>query len=404
MFKQATILCWLTLLAFRQRLMSASVSIISIACVAAVMLSVLALTYGMLKTLNRSGLDSTVLVMRAGAASELQSVLFPAEVNILANHKGIKRDADNNSIVSAEMFVSSEYKGIQNLQTSGSKQLPNEQNQTIALRGISQKTFEFRPNFSLAAGTLFKTGVKQVIVGQAVARRFPEIKVGSTMILGSSTWLVAGIFADNNSVFESEVWADLGVVQSEYQRGNTIQSVRLALAENADLTMLKKEWQADPRLNLRIMQEKQFFAEQGQKLTRLIRWIGFPVALVMALGASIAALNTMYGAIAGRVKEIATQKAIGFAASAIFSSVIFEALIIAALGALIGILPLYLLFDGWTAATKDNANLSQMMFNFDLNIILISKTVFISLIIGVFGGLFPAIKAVRMPVTEGLKQ
>jgi len=397
MFKQAFALIWVNLLAFRFRIIGSLVSILSIACVAAVMLSVLAMTDGMMKTMARTGLDNTILVMRAGATSELQSVMFPAEVNILANNKLIKRDQDNQSIYSAEMFVSADYKGVMEQSVS----LITEE--SLALRGISQGTYAFRPNFKLTEGELFTTGLKQIIVGQAVARRFPEIKVGAVINLGDSQWQVSGIFSDDNSVFESEIWADLGVVQSNFKRGNTVQSIRLALQELNTFEQLKSEWQADPRLNIRILEEKVFFAEQGQNLTRLIRWIGIPVALVMSLGAAVAALNTMYGAIAGRSKEIATQKAIGFSAFAIFSAVISEALLLALSGASIGIIPLYLLFDGWTASTQNAGNLSQMMFNFEINSSLISQTILLSLIIGLVGGLFPAIKAIRLPVTIALR-
>jgi len=402
MIKQAIALTWVNILAFRHRLVGSMISILSIACVSAVMLSVLTMTDGMVKTMARSGLDNTLLVMRAGASSELQSVMFPTEVNILANHPAIARDSKGKSIVAAEMFVSADYRGVARESNAAIKE---EQGvgQSLALRGISQNTFKFRPNFHLVRGTSFTTGRKQVIVGQAIARRLPEIQVGKTLVLGNSQWQVMGIFSDNNSVFESEIWADIGMVQSDYQRGNSIQSVRLALSESAELKVLKAEWAEDPRLNIRVMKEKRFFAEQAGKLTRLIRWIGMPVALIMALGALVAALNTMYGAIAGRSKEIATQKAIGFAAFAIFTAVISEALLLAFLGAALGIVPLYLVFDGWTAATQNAASLSQMMFNFDISLGLIVQTLALSVLIGLIGGLLPAIKATRLPVTLALR-
>ena len=151
------------------------------------------------------------------------------------------------------------------------------------------------------------------------------------------------------------------------------------------------------------MFEKEFFASQAENLTRLIRWVGFPVAFIMALGAMIAALNTMYATIASRSKEIATHKAIGFSPFAISFSILSEALLIALVGALLGILPLYLIFDGWTASTQDANNLSQMMFNFELSMGLIAQTLLFSISIGLLGGILPAIKAMRMPVTVALR-
>jgi putative ABC transport system permease protein len=393
--KQALALTSINLKSFPHRVIASSVSIVSIACVAAVILSVLAMTQGMIKTLERTGLDNTLIVMRAGAVSELQSVMFPTEVNILANHQQVLKNGDNQALVSAEMFVNAQ---MQFVNDEGEPNI-----EKLALRGISKNTYSFRPNFTVIAGKKFKTGLRQVIVGQAIARRIPELTVGSTITLGGASWIVSGIFTDNNSVFESELWADIGMVQSDYQRGSTLQSVRLALKANSNIVALRQEWQDDPRINVRIMVEKEFFANQAENLTRLIRWIGFPVAFIMGLGAMIAALNTMYATIASRSKEIATHKAIGFSPFAISFSILTEALFIAFIGALLGIFPLYIAFDGFTAATQDANNLSQMMFNFDLSIDLIAQALLFSIGIGLLGGIMPAIKAMRLPVTVALR-
>lgn len=393
--KQAQALTIINFKSFPQRLAASLVSILSIACVTAVILSVLAMTEGMMKTLHKTGLDNTILVMRAGAVSELQSVMFPVEMNILANNSKITRNAQGQAMASAEMFVNAEVNfkaGIDDQVTT-----------SLALRGISATTLLFRPNFKLERGKLFSSGIRQLLIGQAIARRMPELSVGKTITLGGAQWQISGIFSDDNSVFESELWADIGIVQSDYQRGNTIQSIRLALNNINDLATLEKEWQDDPRLNVRAITEKQFFADQAEDLTRLIRWLGFPVAVVMALGAMVAALNTMYAAIASRSKEIATHKAIGFSPLAISISILCEAVLIAVVGGGLGILPLYLAFDGWTAATQNASSLSQMMFNFDIHLVLIAQAMSLAVLIGLLGGLLPALKAMRLPVTEALR-
>jgi len=397
--KQAQALTVINFKSFPQRFTASLVSMLSIGCVAAVILSVLAMSEGMMKTLQRTGLDNTVLVMRAGATSELQSVMFPVEVNILANNGKIIKNKDGDAIVSAEMFVNAEMKYANEIGDSEK----SAQSISLALRGISKSTQQFRPNFSLVSGEMFVTGVRQLIIGQAIARRMPELTVGKTITLGGAQWEISGIFSDGNSVFESELWADIGMVQSDYRRGNTIQSIRLALKDMNGLAALEKEWQEDPRLNIRVITEKQFFADQASNLTRLIRWLGFPIAIVMALGAMVAALNTMYAAIASRSKEIATHKAIGFSPFAILISILCEALLIAFVGGVFGILPLYLVFDGWTAATQNASNLSQMMFNFDISVLLAIKAMSLALFIGLLGGLLPALKAMRLPVTEALR-
>ncbi len=397
--KQAQALTVINFKSFPQRFTASLVSMLSIGCVAAVILSVLAMSEGMMKTLQRTGLDNTVLVMRAGATSELQSVMFPVEVNILANNAKVIKTKQGDAIVSAEMFVNAEMKYSNEV---GDIETP-ELSISLALRGISKSTQQFRPNFRLVSGEMFVTGVRQLIIGQAIARRMPELTVGKTITLGGAQWQISGIFSDGNSVFESELWADIGMVQSDYRRGNTIQSIRLALKDIDSLPALTKEWQDDPRLNIRVITEKQFFADQASNLTRLIRWLGFPIAIVMALGAMVAALNTMYAAIASRSKEIATHKAIGFSPFAISTSILCEALLIAFVGGLFGILPLYIVFDGWTAATQNASNLSQMMFNFDISLLLAIKAMSLALFIGLLGGLLPALKAMRLPVTEALR-
>ena len=293
MIKQAIALSWINFKSFPYRLVASAISILSIACVAAVMLGVLALSSGMIKTMERTGLDNTLLVMRAGAVSELQSVMFPAEVKLLSNNAQVLRDKNGQAIFSAEMFVNAEYKRIQNstVLTTGIEstesavtelddtEFQGYDGESLSLRGISQNTYLFRPHFKLIAGEKFATGLRQLIIGQAIARRMPELEVGKTITLGGSKWLISGVFSDNNSVFESELWADIGTVQSDYRRGSSVQSVRLALKNDTNLKKLEQEWQADPRLNVRLILEKVFFAEQAQNLTRLIRWIGLPIAI-----------------------------------------------------------------------------------------------------------------------------
>ena len=329
----------------------------------------------------------------------IAKILNETEINILANHQKVIKDRKGRALVSAEMFVNAE---VSYKKTVGNI-VQNQETKSLALRGVSDSTKQFRPNFRLVRGKMFTAGLRQLIIGQAISRRMPELTVGKMVTLGGANWEISGVFSDGNSVFESELWADIGMVQSNYRRGNTIQSIRLALNSIADLPALEKEWQDDPRLNIRVVTEKQFFADQASSLTRLIRWLGFPIAIVMGLGAMVAALNTMYAAISSRSKEIATHKAIGFSPFSISISILAEALLIAFVGGIVGILPLYLAFDGWTAATQNINNMSQMMFNFDLSLLLAVKTMSLALLIGLLGGLLPAFKAMRLPVTEALR-
>jgi putative ABC transport system permease protein len=385
-------LCSITLRSLPHRVVASFVAIFSIACVTAVLLSVLTLINGMNKTMEQSGLDNTLLVMRAGSISELQSVLFPIEVNIMLNHPKALRDEQDRAIYSSEMFVNAE------------TQLPgSEETLSLALRGVSAGAANMRPDFKIEQGSYFQSGLRQVVIGQGIARKHPQLGVGDTIKLGGSQWQIAGIFSDNLSVFESEIWADLSTVQNDYQRGNSIQSVRIAFADDVDIAQLQQQWDADPRLNVRVITEALFFAQQSENVTRLMRWLGIPLALVMALGAIVAAINTMYSAIASRSTEIAVQKAMGFASIPIASSVVFESILLALIGGLLGVLPLYFGLNDMTTATNNAANLSQIMFNFTISADLVGQALAIAIVIGLVGGILPAIHAVRIPVTQALR-
>ena len=393
--RQLVALCGITLLSLPQRMAGSFVAIFSIACVTAVLLTVLTLIHGMNKIMEKSGWDSTLIAMRAGSSSELQSVLFPVEVNTMLNHPEIIRDEHSRPLYSAEMFV------------NAVTMLPDVNGErsslSLALRGVSGGAGQMRPHFKLVTGRYFKPGLREVIVGQGVARKHPQLEVGKTIKLGGSEWLVAGIFADNYSVFESEVWADLNTVQNDYQRGSSIQSVRIAFAGDVDIEQVRQQWLDDPRLNVRVVSENAYFAQQSENITRLMRWLGIPLALIMALGAVVAALNTMYSAIAGRSKEIAVHKAIGFHPSAIALSVVFESILLAIIGGIIGILPLYIGLNDVTAATNNAANLSQIMFNFSISPLLMVQALLLAVAIGLLGGILPAIHAIRIPVSLAIR-
>ncbi|WP_370981325.1 ABC transporter permease [Agaribacterium sp. ZY112] len=393
--KQAYVLTLANARSFPLRLSSSLISMLSIACVTAVILSVLVMVEGMMKTLDHSGMEDTVLVMRAGSVSELQSVMFLNELKILADNASVARDESGHAKASAELFVSAELA----YEDSDGHDLST----SLALRGLSLSTLQFRPGFNMEQGRFFTPGLRQLIIGKAVARRIPDLKLGATVTLAGAQWQVSGVFSDQNSAFESELWADLGVLQSDYQRGPSVQTIRLALTDIKHLDALRAEWAKDPRLNIRVTSESVFFADQADSLTRLVRYIGFPVSAIMAIGAMVAALSTMYSAVASRSKEIATQKAIGFGPFAIAASILFESIFIAFLGALFGMVPLYVVFDGWTATTHNTVNLSQLMFNFDLDLSLLLKALSLALLIGIIGGLLPAIKAMRLSVVDALR-
>lgn len=374
-------------------------SILGIAFASALFLSLTCFIQSMEQTLANSGQANSILVMRQGASAELLSVIFPMEIKILANHENIEKDQNNQPIVAPEMLVTSQYQRVEQVSEQSSEQ----GKQAVSLRGISSHSTRFRPNFKLTKGNMFTTGLTEIIVGQAFINKNPTLDIGSKLLLGDTLWTITGIFSDNHSQYDSELWADITVLQSLFKRGNSVQSVRLLAKTGSSLDLLKQQWQQDPRLNIQAQWEQDYFAKQSERLTQLVRWIGFPLILMMAIGTCIAAINNMYANIDARIGEIATHKALGFNSTAIALAIIVESIQLALVGGTFGIIPVYFGLNEFTASTENAANMSQLMFQLQVTLPSLINTLLVTLVIGLIGGLLPAIKALRMPVVLGLK-
>jgi putative ABC transport system permease protein len=248
---------------------------------------------------------------------------------------------------------------------------------------------------------MFNPGANEVVVGKSLLTEFSGFDLGETVKLGTSRWTVVGVFTADGSVFESEIWADLPVVQSLFKRDNYFQTIRMKLESPAALAGLKRYADADPRLKLDVKSEADFFAEQSSQTSDLIQKLGWPLAIAMAFGALAGALNTMYSSVAARAVEIATLRAIGFGGIPAFIGTLVESLVLSALGGLIGAVATYLIFDGLTTSTL-GASFTQVVFSFALSPALIAQGVALALAVGLIGGLFPAIRAARMPIVAGL--
>jgi len=232
-------------------------------------------------------------------------------------------------------------------------------------------------------------------------REFDGFDLGSTVAFGTTRWTVVGIFEADGSVFESEIWADLPVVQSLFNRNNVVQTVRVRLTRPATLDELKGYNDNDPRMKLDVKSEAAYFADQSSQTTDLIQQLGWPLAIAMAFGALAGALNTMYSSVAARATEIATLRAIGFGGFSAFVGTLIESLLLAAVGGAIGAALTYAIFDGLSASTL-GGNFTQVVFSFKLSPALVGEGVLLALLVGLIGGLFPALRAARMPIVAGL--
>jgi len=247
-------------------------------------------------------------------------------------------------------------------------------------------------------------GKNEILVGEGAHRQFRGLDVGSHVKWGQNEWTVVGTFSANGALWESELWTDARVLQPSYRRGNSFQTVVARLESVDAFDRFKDALTKDPRLDVTVQRESDFFGNQGRSLQAIVRQLGFLLAALMGIGAVFGALNTMYSAVATRTREIATLRALGFGPAAVVVSVMVESLLLAAAGGIVGALLAWLFFDGYRTSTLNWDTFSQVTFAFDVTPALLLQGIFFALVLGLAGGLFPAIRAARMPVTAALRE
>ena len=381
-----------TLQSIPQRLGSSVVAIIGIGGVVIVFTAVLSIAEGFRATMQGTGDPRTVMVMRAGSDTEMTSGFSGDEARLITEAPGIERGPDGVH-ASPELFVIIGHP----LQRSGT-------DANVPLRGLTPIALRVRPDLHIAEGRMFTPGTSEIVVGRAASRQFANLKVGSTVKSGKMTWPVVGIFEARGSVAESELWCDAKVLQSVYQRGNSYQSVYLRLETVESLQRLKDALTTDPRLNVTVVREPDYYAQQSQVLQSVIWGIGLTIAVLMGLGAIFGAVNTMYSAVATRTREIATLRALGFGSTPVVVSVLIEAVLLSLVGGVLGGLIAWAGFDGYQTATMNLQSFSQVAFAFAVTPRLLAWGLMASTVMGLLGGLLPAYRAARVPVVSALRQ
>jgi putative ABC transport system permease protein len=376
----------------RQRLGSSSVIVIGIAGVVAVLVAMLAMAEGYRETLRKSGSEDTAIVMRGASAAEVMSTLDNASVKVVTQAPGVARGADGRPIASAELVVAA------NLPIKGGA--PDEDG-SVQLRGVDARAWDVRPNIKMLDGRRFEAGKREVVVGQGAQRQFRGLDVGKQIRLGNEAWTVVGVFRAGDAM-DSEVWADAETVASTYRRGSSRTSVTVKLDGRDAFKGFKTALADDPRLDVDASTTLEYFSKQSEQMTKVIRIIGIVVGAIMAIGAVFGALNTMFATVATRAREIATLRAIGFRSVPVVVAVMLETMLLALLGGLIGGLLAWLIFNGYTASTIAGG-VGQLTFEFNVSPAVLWTGLKWALAIGFVGGLFPALRAARLPVTEALR-
>jgi len=390
MFKQVGAVTLMNLKSVPQRLGTSLVIIIGIAGVVGVLVSVLAMSTGMIKTMENSGRDDRAVILRNGSTSETGSVITRDAARLILDSAGVKRDAAGNPVGSAEALR------LLTLFTKGDNMEAN-----VILRGVGPKLREVRPEFQLTAGRMFTPAVNEAIIGKAAARLYKGAGIGDKITTREATWTIVGTFTSGGDSHESELFADADTLMSNGRRG-AFQSIVVMLESPGAFQKFKDALTSNPALAVDVSPEREYFAQRSKSISRVISIIAYVVGGIMAVGAIFGALNTMYSAVSARLREIATLRAIGFGATAMVVSVLAEALLLAGIGGVIGAALAWLFFNGHAVSTGGAAT-GQLIFELSVSPQLVIVGIVWACVIGLLGGLFPAVRAARLPVATALR-
>ncbi len=366
-----------------QRLWMSLATVVSVALVVAVLLGFLSLANGFNQTLKGSGATDVAIVLRDGAEAELNSSMSKEQSDLLGQGPGVKAGPDGSPLVSSELMLVVD--GIK--KSSGTKA-------NMPMRGIGPDGLLVRKQAKITQGRMFTPGSNEIVVGAGLLREFDGFEMGKTIRFGTQNWKVVGVFEAPGTVFESELWADAPVVQSLFNRGTSFQTARVVLTSPAAMPAFEKYVKDEPRLQLKAQSELNFYAAQAERSGLLIKYFGWPLGIIMAIGALAGALNTMYASVSSRAAEIATLRVIGFSGFSAFMGTMVEALVLSALGALLGVAICAVGFNGLSASTL-GAGFTQVAFRLQIGPQIISQAVTLALIIGLIGGIFPGWRAAR---------
>ena len=376
----------------RARWTSTIVAIIGIAGTVGVFVAMLSLARGFKSTLVASGSADNVLVMRAGSPTEMMGGVTLDTVKVIQDAPGVARDASG-------PLVTQEVVGVMPFPLISTGTDAN-----VQVRGVSPNVLSIRTFVKIAQGKMFQPGLSELIVGKNASKTYAGLTLGNAVDFGGGRWKIVGIFDAGGSSFDSEVWCDAKILNEVMKRpDNVFQSITVHLTSKDAFQQFKDSATTDPRLNVDVIREVDYYAKQSRTMTTLITVLGGLVASIMAIGAIFGALNTMYSAVAERGREIATMRALGFSHYSVILSFLFEALLISFVGGVLGCLAV-LPLNGFTTSTMNFQTFSNLAFAFKITFDLLVAGVLFALVMGVLGGVLPAIRAALRPVAVALRE
>lgn len=371
------------------RLGASLVIVVGLAGVVGVLTALLAMSEGLGRTLSATGSEDRAIVLRGGSNAELNSGLSRDAATLVTEMPGVRRGADGQPLASRELMLIAELP-MRRSGTGGN----------VTLRGVEPAAFELRDDLRIVAGRRFEPGLNEIMVGAGIPGQFEGVELGRTVRIRGADWTVVGVFESGNA-HDSELWLDATTAQGAFNRPG-YSAVVVALESADALPAFQAALAADPRLNVDAESQAEYYRRQTESSTALIRVLTTLVTVIMALGAIFAALNSMYASVSTRTTEIATLRAIGFGAVPVVASVLMESMLLALLGGLLGGAAAWLIFNNYTVTTL-SSNFTQVVFDFQVSGGLLLGGLILALAIGFVGGLLPALRAARLPVTTALR-
>ena len=374
-----------------QRPVSTLTTAIGVGLTVAIFIGALSLVSGFRAAMLTTGSPANAIALRKGADSEISSGISRDGANILRALADVTPGADGRPLASAELVV------VTNKERLGQKGSSN-----VTVRGVDAGSLTLRDRVKIVEGRMFTPGTDEVIAGSRIARRFANCAVGDRIRFGQREFTVVGHFSAAGSAFESEIWGDNPVLMPALQRDDVFQSLTFRMHDPARFAALKKELEADPRLQIQLKRESEFYDEQSGLLSRAILPLGIFITIIMAVGAVFGAMNTMYAAVGSRTREIATLLVLGFSPFAIMVSFVFESVFLALIGGLIGCL-IALPINGITTSTTNFQSFSEVAFAFRITPAALATGMIFAAAMGLVGGFLPALRAARQTIASSLR-
>jgi len=369
---------------------STFLAILGITLVVAVFIGLIAMADGFTLALRSTGSPGNAIVIQRGAMSELTSSIPQEQLDFIAVDGRIARDANGAPLSSREMVVVANLTRVDGKPTN------------VLIRGVSPAAFQVRNGIALEEGRAFQPGLEEIVVGKRIAERIAGLGFGGSIRMQRRDWKVAGIFSSEGSGFESEIWMDVNVLAQVFNRKEIYQSMSLRLKDPSGLAGLVADISKDPKLQVDVRDETTFYEEQAGQVAASLRVLATFVCTIMAVGATFGGMNTMYAIVAARTREIGTLRALGFSRLSILFSFVVESVFLATIGGILGCL--LALPVNWLSGATGSANFSEIAFAFRVTPAALGIALGLAGVMGVLGGLLPALRAARMPIASALKE